>query len=119
MITFSKLAMVAVAATAFALSMETPSQAAWSHQGGREEAAAVGFGAGAIVGADADGIAYVSNDHGSDDAYDSFAYAPAPNSGAYGYSPAYRNLANSSNTNEFRCMMSPASQNYVPCDNNR
>lgn len=114
--TFLKIAMAAAVAGAFALPMA--SQAAWDHHDGRGEAAAVGFGAGAVVGATAANSAYGSNEYGSEEGYDSYAYDPAPTSGASGYALGYRGAwANSSNRNELQCMMSPGSQNYVPCDN--
>ena len=48
--TFAKLATAAAVAGALAVPMATPSQAAWHHHGDRGTAAAIGFGAGALVG---------------------------------------------------------------------
>ena len=57
--TFAKLATAAAVAGALAVPMATPSQAAWNHHhGDRGAAAAIGFGAGALVGAAAANAAY-------------------------------------------------------------
>jgi len=115
--TFAKFATAAAVAGALAIPMATPSQAGWHHHGGRGAAAAIGFGAGALIGAAAanaaSGPAYYDNGYG----YDSYAYEPAPSyDDGYAYAPAYRGY-NPSNVREHRCMLSPGNPNYVPCDN--
>jgi hypothetical protein len=123
--TFAKLATAAAVAGALAVPMATPSQAAWNHHhGDRGAAAAIGFGAGALVGAAAANAAYgpgyYDNGYAYGGGYDSYAAEPAPVYGAYDSAPAYRGgWANSSSINEHQCMMSPGSVNYVPCDNAR
>lgn len=114
---FAKLATVATVAGAMAVPMATPSQAAWHHHGGRGAAAAISFGAGALVGAAAANAAYGPDYYGADYGYDSYAYAPGP---AYDYAPApaYRHrFVSGSDINEQQCMLSPGSINYVPCQN--
>jgi hypothetical protein len=118
--TFAKFATAAAVAGALAVPMATPSQAAWHHHGDRGAAAAIGFGAGALVGAAAANAAYGPGYYDNGYGYDSYASEPAPAYGAYDYAPAYRgDRVNSSTINEHQCMMSPGSVNYVPCDSNR
>jgi hypothetical protein len=111
--TFAKLATAAAVAGALAVPMATPSQAAWRHHGGGA-AAAIGFGAGALIGAAAANAAYGPDyyGYGPSYGYDSYAYEPVY--GAYDYGPRYRG-----NINEHLCTMSPGSVNYVPCDSTR
>jgi hypothetical protein len=88
-----------------------------------DTAAAIGFGAGALVGAAAAGAAYPGYyDDGAGYAYapgpyetygdDSYAYASGP--GSYAYAPGrytgYRSHKGRS------CVQSPASMNYTSCD---
>jgi hypothetical protein len=124
---FAKLTTAAAIAGALAVPMATPSQAAWHHHhGGRGAAAAIGFGAGALVGAAAANAAYgpgYGYDNGyaydsgyADPGYGSYAYDPGP---AYDYAPVYRGRWSRSDMNAQQCTLSPGSVNYVPCDNNR
>ena len=126
--TLSKYAVAAALTGALALAAATPSQARWYGHGGWHNggaAAAIGFGAGALVGAAVAGGAYpgyYGYDDGAGYAYapgpyesygdDSYAYAPGPNS--YGYAPGrytgYRSHQGRS------CTQSPASMNYTSCD---
>ena len=134
--TFAKYATAAAVAGALALPA-TPSMAAHGRN-----AAAIGFGAGALVGAAAAG-AFAPHYYGSDYAYGpgyaydpgyayepDYAYEPAPapvyaapGYGAYAYepAPAYsyapRGYRSSGDRLEHACMRSPASVNYVPCTN--
>ena len=110
--TFAKLATAAAVAGALAVPMATPSQAAWHHHGDRGTAAAIGFGAGALVGAAAANAAYGPGYYDNGYGYDSYAYDPAT---AYA-APAYRGV-NSGNVVEHQCMLSPSNVNYVPCEN--
>jgi hypothetical protein len=106
--TLFKLAAATTLTGALALAAVTPSQA----RDGRNAAAAVGFGAGALVGAAAasanngyyygPGYAY---DPGPGYYADDYAYAPAP---TY-YSGRYRHNGQS-------CGESPGSMNYTSCD---
>jgi hypothetical protein len=125
--TFAKLAGAMAVTGLMAVPMATPSQAAWHgghHWGGRGAAAAIGFGAGALVGAAAANAAYGPDyyygsgpDYGY--GYDDYAYA-GPGYDAYAYSPGYRHgWVSSSTAREYQCTLSPGSQAYVPCDNNR
>ena len=102
--TFAKLATAAAVAGALAVPMATPSQAAWHHHGDRGTAAAIGFGAGALVGAAAANAAYGPGYYDNGYGYDSYAYDPAPAYAApayraYDYAPAYRGV-NSGNVVE-------------------
>jgi hypothetical protein len=116
--TFAKLATAAAVAGALAIPMATPGQAAWHHHGDRGAAAAIGFGAGALVGAAAANAAYGPGYYDNGYGYDSYAYEPAPAYGYdEGYAPAYRGRYNNSNVREHQCMLSPGNPNYVPCDN--
>ena len=119
--TFAKLATAAAVAGALAVPMATPSQAAWHHHGDRGTAAAIGFGAGALVGAAAANAAYGPGYYDNGYGYDSYAYDPAPAYAApayrsYDYAPAYRGV-NSGNVVEHQCMLPPSNVNYVPCEN--
>jgi hypothetical protein len=126
--TLSKYAVAAALTGALVLAAATPSQARWYGHGGWHNggaAAAIGFGAGALVGAAVAGGAYPGYD-GYDDgagyAYapgpyetygeDSYAYAPGPDSYAYapGRYTGYRLHQDRS------CGQSPASINYTSCD---
>lgn len=125
---FAKYATAAALVGAFALPLATPSMA---HGYGRHHgagAAALGFGAGALVGAAAASAAapgYYGPDYAyaPDYAYGAdYAYAPAavgygPGVGAYAAAPGYGGYYNWSDWNEQACMMSPGSINYVPCHN--
>jgi len=119
----AKLATAAAVAGALAVPMATPSQAAWRHHGGNgAAAAAIGFGAGAVVGAAAANAAYgpgyYDNGYNGYAAEDSYAYSPEPGYEAgYSYGPTYRGGHNPSNVREQQCMLSPGNPNYVPCDN--
>jgi hypothetical protein len=120
--TFAKLATAAAVAGMMAVPMATPSQAAWSHRhhwrGDGGAAAAIGFGAGALLGAAAANAASGPTYYGPDYGYAGYAYEPAPAYGAYAYAPTYRSgWAGSSAVNEHLCTQSPGSVNYVPCDN--
>ncbi|MGN6569948.1 MAG: hypothetical protein ACTHLO_00860 [Pseudolabrys sp.] len=117
--TFAKIATAAAVAGALAVPMATPSQAAWHHHGGRGAAAAIGFGAGALVGAAAANAAYGPGYYDNGYGYDSYAAEPGPSyDEGYAYAPAYRGYGyNSSTVREHQCMLSPGSTNYVPCDN--
>jgi len=100
-----KYVTAAILTGAIALAAATPSQA----RHGRN-AAAIGFGAGAIVGAAAASAAYNNGYYGP--GYYGYAYAPGY---AYDYVPAYGGSyyygANSQNT----CGQSPAAPNFGPC----
>lgn len=126
--TLSKYAVAAALTGALALAAATPSQARWYGHGGWHNggaAAAIGFGAGALVGAAVAGGAYpgyYGYDDGAGYAYapgpygtygdDSYAYAPGPDSYAYapGRYTGYRSHQGRS------CTQSPASMNYTSCD---
>ncbi len=119
-----KYAAVAGTAGMMAIGMSMPSYAAH----GRNAAAAIGFGAGAVVGAAAananngyygprysePGYAY-SPGYGSSPGYGAYDYAPGPRAG---YAVGYDNYGPSAlTTSERQCTLSPASINYVPCLN--
>ena len=130
--TLSKYAVAAVLTGAFALAAATPRQARWHGHGGWHNGgagAAIGFGAGALVGAAVTGSAYpgyygygYGYDDGAGYAYapgpyesygdDSYAYSPGPNSNGYapGRYSGYRSHQGRS------CTQSPASMNYTSCD---
>ena len=126
--TLSKYAVAAALTGALALAAATPSQARWYGHGGWHNggaAAAIGFGAGALVGAAVAGGAYpgyYGYDDGAGYAYapgpyesygdNSYAYAPGPDSYAYapGRYSGYRSHQGRS------CVQSPASMNYTSCD---
>ena len=102
--TFLKYAAAATLTGALALAVVTPGEA----RNGRNAAAAIGFGAGALVGAAAASSAYNNSYYGYPDyayapgyaydsgpVYDSYAYEPAP---GYGY---YENWSRQHDTNNF------------------
>jgi hypothetical protein len=133
----AKYATAAALAGALAIPAVTPSSAAtWHHgHGGIGAGAAVGFAAGALVGAAATSAAYGPTygyapgypyqpgyAYAPGYAYDSYdaayAYEPGPAYGAYAYQPAApRTYRTYTDRNEQRCTLSPASVNYVPCNN--
>jgi hypothetical protein len=82
----AKFAAAATFAGALALSAATPSYA----DGGRNTAAAIGFGAGALVGAAAAGAAYNGGYYGAGYGYaPGYAYEPGYSYGGYAYAPGY------------------------------
>jgi hypothetical protein len=113
--TFAKYATAAAVAGALAVPMATPSMA----EHGRNAAAAIGFGAGALVGAAAASAAapqYGYYEPGY--AYaPGYAYEPGPAVDAYAYAPAPRGYYRSSDRNERRCMTSPGSLRHESCNN--
>jgi hypothetical protein len=125
--TLSKYAVAAALTGALALAAATPSQARWYGHGGWHKggAAAIGFGAGALVGAAVAGATYpgyYGYDDGAGYAYapgpyetygdDSYAYAPGADS--YAYAPGrYSGYRSHQGRN---CIQSPASMNYTSCD---
>jgi len=129
--TLSKYAVAAALTGALARAAATPSQARWYGHGGWHNggAAAIGFGAGALLGAAAASAAYpgyygygYGYDDGAGYAYapgpyetygeDSYAYAPGPDS--YTYAPGrYTGYRSHQGRN---CTQSPASMNYTSCD---
>jgi hypothetical protein len=104
--TIFKYATAAALTGALALAAVTPGEA----RDGRNAAAAIGFGAGALVGAAAASSAYNNGYYYADPgyayapgyvydaapAYDSYAYVPAPSYGYYG-----RRWHDHHNTNDF------------------
>ena len=108
----TKLATIAALAGALAMPMTTASYA----RDGRNAAAAIGFGAGALVGAAAANSAYgygpAYYDYGP--GHDTYAYEPGYE---YETAPVVHRHRNRSNVREHQCMLSPGSQRYVPCDN--
>ncbi|MBS0245899.1 MAG: hypothetical protein JSR61_04700 [Proteobacteria bacterium] len=118
---FGKIAVAAALVGATALATATPSEA----RNGRNTAAAIGFGAGALVGAAAASSANNGYYYGSgyyepgytyepDYAYDGYAYEPAP-----GYmGPRYYGYRGGNvSTDDSRCGGNPASPGYTPCAN--
>lgn len=123
---FGKIAMAVALVGAAALATATPSDA----RNGRNTAAAIGFGAGALVGAAAVSSAnngyygsgyyepgyaydsgYVEPGYAYQPAYaDDYAYEPAP---VYAPAPRYRYRVG--NTYEQTCGGNPGKSNYVPC----
>lgn len=113
---FAKFALAAALTGAVGLAAATPSEA----RDGRNTAAAIGFGAGALVGAAAASSANTNYYYGSgyyepgayEPAYadDYYAYEPAPV-----YAPRYR--YRTGNTYERGCGGNPGKSNYVPCGN--
>jgi hypothetical protein len=105
----------AVLTGALALAAVTPSQA----RDGRNAAAAIGFGAGALVGAAAasanNGYYYGDPGYAYGPAYysDDYAYEPGPAyvepAPTYYYSGRYRHSGQT-------CGQSPGSMNYTACD---
>jgi hypothetical protein len=114
--TLSKFAAAAIAGT-LALAVATPSEARWYGHGGWHHggAAAIGFGAGALVGAAAASAAYPGYyDYG----YYGPAYAYAPGPYDYGYD-SYAYVPRARYYYSHRgggCIQSPASINYTSCD---
>lgn len=126
---FVKFAVAATMTGAFALAVASPSEA----RNGRNTAAAIGFGAGALVGA-----AVASSNNGYYDrgyAYDrgytyqpGYAYEPVYSEPRYygpsydvGAVPAYPYEAAPryyQRSRSARCGGSPGSANYRPCNNN-
>ena len=111
---------IAAAALAGALAAATsmPSQAHEWHHGGT--AAAIGLGAGALIGAAAANSAYYGDPYYADYDYNGYAYEPAPAYyGDYAYSPGYYPWSRSRNLNHGQgpgCIQSPASYEYTSCD---
>ena len=123
---FVKFAVAATMTGAFALAVASPSEA----RDGRNTAAAIGFGAGALVGAAVASSANRGYYYEPGYAYDSYAYqpvyaepapryyGPAYDVGAvpaypYEAAPRYYHRSRSA-----RCGGSPGSVNYRPCNNN-
>lgn len=134
--TFTKFALAAAVTGAVALSAVTPGQA----RDGRNTAAVIGFGAGALVGAAVasnynngyyGNSGYYANDGYYGNGYRSrsyyntgYAYAPAPvysydDDYAYAPAPVYRAAPRyrTGNTWERTCGGNPGKSNYVPCGN--
>jgi hypothetical protein len=119
-----KYAAAASLTGALALAAATPSQA----HGGRWGAAAIGFGAGALIGAAAasaaynNGYYYYGDGYGYEPGYAGYAYdydagpgyvyAPGPTY-YYGAQPYYYRAGPS---HEQRCTSSPASSNFGTCN---
>ena len=124
---FGKFAVATVLTGAMALAMASPSQA----RDGRNTAAVVGFGAGALVGAAVASSAnrgyYGSGYYGSGYVEPGYAYEPAyVDDGYYAYEPApmyraapYRAAPRyySRGSSSSQCGGSPGSTNYRPCGN--
>lgn len=119
--TFSKFAVAAALVGVTALAAASPSEA----RNGRNTAAAIGFGAGALVGAAA-ASSYNNGYYGPGYYEPGYAYAPAPvytdDSDYYAYEPAPVYTApryyRSGNSWERTCGGSPGKSNYVPCGSN-
>jgi len=114
---FAKFALAATLTGAMAVAAATPGQA----RDGRNTAAAIGFGAGALVGAAVAssannnyyyGSGYYEPGYAYEPAYagDYYAYEPAP---TYRMAPRYHYRGGSSS----QCGGSPGSTNYRPCGN--
>jgi len=87
----SKYAAAAALTGALALAVATPSHARWyGHHWHNDAGAAIGFGAGALVGAAAANAAYNNGYYGYGPGY---AYQPAPYN-SYAYAPAYDSYRN-------------------------
>jgi hypothetical protein len=119
--TFARYATAAALVGALAVPMATPSMAAH----GRNAAAAIGFGAGALIGAAAantfaphygyyePGYAYAPDyAYGPD-----YAYEPGPAVDAYAYAPAPRRFGGVGEWNQHACQTSPASLHHEACLN--
>jgi len=116
--TIFKFAAAVALTGALAVAAATPSEA----RNGHNAAAAIGFGAGALVGAAVAGSAYNGGYYGPGYGYyaepgyaydDSYAYEPAP---AY-YSPAPRYYYGGSRYRSGEnCTASPASSNFGACN---
>jgi hypothetical protein len=89
----------------------------WHHGG---TAAAIGLGAGALIGAAAANSAYYGDPYYADYDYNGYAYEPAPAYyGDYAYSPGYYPWSRSRSLNHGQgpgCIQSPASYEYTSCD---
>ncbi len=118
--TFAKFAVAAAVTGAVALAAASPSEA----RNGRNTAAAIGFGAGALVGAAVAssannnyyyGSGYYEPGYAYEPAYagDYYAYEPAP---TYRMAPRYYRYGGVS-TNSSRCGGSPGTPGYTPCAN--
>ena len=114
--TILKYAAAAALTGALALAAASPSEA----RNGRNTAAAIGFGAGALFGAAVMGSQYNDGYYYGPGYYDDYAYAPG-----YAYEPAYGahyaprpyygpRYYRSGGTS---CGGSPGSINYNPCNN--
>ena len=117
---FGKIAMAAALVGAAALATATPSDA----RNGRNTAAAIGFGAGALVGAAAVSAANNNYYYGSGYYEPGYAYEPAYAGEYYAYEPAptYRMAPRDHryggvSTDNSRCGGSPATPGYTPCAN--
>ena len=121
--TICKYAGATALAGALALAAITPGQA----RDGRNTAAAIGFGAGALVGAAVAGSAYNSGYYydsgyyGDAYAYEpGYAYAPGPAYyNDYAYAPRANYWARPRVLNRGQgpgCIQSPASHEYTSCD---
>ena len=121
--TILKYAGAATLTAALALAAVTPGQA----RDGCNAAAAIGFGAGAIIGAAAASSynsGYYGGGYGYADGYSygpGYAYEPTPVYAApayeddYAYAPAPRYRSRTGGANYGGCSQSPGSQNYTPC----
>lgn len=114
---FAKFALAATLTGAMAVAAATPGEA----RDGRNTAAAIGFGAGALVGAAAASSANNSYYYGSGYYEPGYAYEPAYADDYYAYEPAptYRMAPRYriGNTYERTCGGNPGKSNYVPCGN--
>jgi hypothetical protein len=115
--TLTKTLGVATVGLTLALSTSTPSFA----EGGRNAAAAIGFGVGAVVGAAAASSYDRGYAYGPDYAYGpGYAYDGGyvdSGYGDYAYAPPPRYRYRSSSTwNTRACTQSPGSVGYTPCN---
>ena len=114
---FVKFAGGATLIGALALASAVPSQA----RDGRNTAAAIGFGAGALVGAAATGAAYNNGYYGDAYAYEpGYAYQPryvydADPGYVYDSGPAYYGVTPDYRNHQRDCTVSPASRMYNSC----
>jgi hypothetical protein len=112
--TFLKIAGATVLTGAIALAAASPSEA----RGGRNAAAAIGFGAGAIVGAAAassynNGYYYGEPGYAYGPAYDGYAYEPAAAPVYVDPGPSYYYSGRPYSRNNTRnCTSSPGSQSF-------
>ena len=115
--TIVKYAAAATLAGALALAFAMPSQA----RDGRNAAAAIGFGAGALVGAAAAGGAYNNGYYGDAYAYEpGYAYQPgyvydADPGYVYDSGPTYYGVAPRYYNHQQDCTASPSSRMYNSC----
>lgn len=120
--TFAKFALAAAVTGAVAMAAASPSEA----RNGRNTAAAIGFGAGALVGAAAASSAngYYGPSYYSEPSYayepgyaayesDYYAYEPAPRYMGPRYYRSGRNVS----TDNSRCGGNPATPGFTPCAN--